>query len=412
MTPWNDHGQDLGQLVAPRRNNYFYGKLMDVLHFEMEQSYENSKRWVLNRLSLGQGVLCGLDVKAHDGQVCVTRGVAIDAFGREILVPVRMCIDPWELTDEFGHTKGHLAKDKEHHVSICLAYDECATDYTPVLVSDCNTRQDCAPGTIVESFSLLVHQGVPDAHHRDLCDALTGTAKMSVAAVRRQLCEELSGLCPTPTDHRCVVLATVKLRSDGTIGAIDTCTHRPVIYSNAVLLELILCLSERIEQCCKDTPALLRVKGVQFIDISQGVAAELSDVNNPPQFTASQDVNAIRIEFNRPVDPPTLITGGANADPETFSFLVQSSASSRPHHYLPGTVTLEPNNKAVRFTGPQGKAFNKADYTVTLFGNKDQQNVRPAVAGTSGGRLDGEPSQLPSGDGTEGGNFVFKFSVT
>src|SRR6476620_8900546 len=71
------------------RNRYFYGKMLDVLHFEMEQDYSNSKRWLLNRLVTGYGVVCGLDVQpAPEGRaVVVTSGVAIDRAGREIVVP-------------------------------------------------------------------------------------------------------------------------------------------------------------------------------------------------------------------------------------------------------------------------------------------------------------------------------------
>ena len=32
------------------RNRYFYGKLLDVFHFELEQNYLNGKRWMLNRM--------------------------------------------------------------------------------------------------------------------------------------------------------------------------------------------------------------------------------------------------------------------------------------------------------------------------------------------------------------------------
>src|SRR5262245_17127605 len=61
----------LRTLTAPRRNFYYYGKLLDVPHFQMEQGYENLKRWRLNHLSLGEGVLCGLGITEVDGQVCV-----------------------------------------------------------------------------------------------------------------------------------------------------------------------------------------------------------------------------------------------------------------------------------------------------------------------------------------------------
>ena len=45
-------------LAAPERNHYFYGKLLDEQHLTMEQRYFNQKRWLLNRLTVGGGVLC------------------------------------------------------------------------------------------------------------------------------------------------------------------------------------------------------------------------------------------------------------------------------------------------------------------------------------------------------------------
>src|SRR5687767_12237196 len=83
------------ELEAPRRNNFYYGKLMDVLHFQMEQDYGNAKRALMNRLGLGDGVLCGLAVTAVDDTICVSPGVAVDALGREIVVAAPVCIDPW-----------------------------------------------------------------------------------------------------------------------------------------------------------------------------------------------------------------------------------------------------------------------------------------------------------------------------
>jgi hypothetical protein len=50
-------------LKTPERNRYFYGKLLDVYHFELEANYFNAKRWLLNRLVSGYGVVCGLDVR-------------------------------------------------------------------------------------------------------------------------------------------------------------------------------------------------------------------------------------------------------------------------------------------------------------------------------------------------------------
>lgn len=168
-----------GKLATPQRNNYFYGKLLDVPHFQMEQDYFNRKRWLLNRLGLGEGVLCGLNVAAKNGQVYISPGVAIDALGREIIVPESVSLDPRALTDECGKPAGDkLSDDAEGAVHICLAYHECPADYLPVLVGDCNTREQCAPGTIVESYRLLVREGEPESLpgglDPEVCDAVFG----------------------------------------------------------------------------------------------------------------------------------------------------------------------------------------------------------------------------------------------
>jgi hypothetical protein len=261
MDHYNGNGSGLGTLTAPRRNNYFYGKLMDELHFRMEQSYGNRKRWLLNRLSLGTGVLCGLKVEKVESQngpkICVASGVAIDALGREIIVPIKQYLSPWTLTDACGQVGEKLSPNEAHQVHICLAYRECTADPMPVLVADCNTQEQCAPGTIMESFCLLVQAGAPDdlPVNDQLCEVLTAIADsaepgLTLGDRRRSLCEATLGEYVTPSERPCVCLATVELKADGTIGDVDNCTCRPVVYSNTVLLELILCLAERIEECC------------------------------------------------------------------------------------------------------------------------------------------------------------------
>src|SRR5512136_2899485 len=95
------HDQRLNKLLAPERNHYYYGKLLDEHSLQMEQDYVNRKRWLLNRLGLGAGVLCGLEVTASaDGkQLRISPGVAIDALGREIIVPEEWRFDPWQVSD-------------------------------------------------------------------------------------------------------------------------------------------------------------------------------------------------------------------------------------------------------------------------------------------------------------------------
>ena len=70
------------------RNRYFYGKLLTVRDFEVEQRYHCTKRELLNRLLHGAGVVCGLGVTASDeSTLMIESGMALDYQGREIILP-------------------------------------------------------------------------------------------------------------------------------------------------------------------------------------------------------------------------------------------------------------------------------------------------------------------------------------
>jgi hypothetical protein len=241
----------LANLTTPLRNNYFYGKLMDVKHFQMEQDYFNRKRWLLNRLTLGMGVVCGLEVvrsPKDQNLLCVGPGVAIDGLGREIIVPSpSQPIDPRILTDGNGRPLEGKSKSPEQ-VTICLAYHECEDEWVPVMVGECEPEPKSAPSTILERYSILVHEGTPAPlpDPEELCKALL-TKKKGIATLRQSLCAVSSKACAEAPGDPCVPLAVVTLREKGLIGVkdLDCCTYRPIVYSNAVLLDLILCLAER-----------------------------------------------------------------------------------------------------------------------------------------------------------------------
>lgn len=108
------------------RPHYFAGKLLTAEDLELEQRYHIEKRWLLNRMLQGAGVVSGLDVVPRgQGKVTVEPGLAIDSYGREILV-----CEPQQLT----------IPDCVESPCICLLYREIETDY----------------GTIRETYELLV----------------------------------------------------------------------------------------------------------------------------------------------------------------------------------------------------------------------------------------------------------------
>src|SRR5262245_23199355 len=120
------NGKSTGVLAAPERNHYFYGKLLDVQQLQKEQHYLITARRRLNRLVLGHGVVCGLNVVADTaGMVRIQPGVALDAWGREIVVPEAFGINPHQLTDDQGRATGEpIATDTTDTIEICLAYAE------------------------------------------------------------------------------------------------------------------------------------------------------------------------------------------------------------------------------------------------------------------------------------------------
>jgi hypothetical protein len=287
-----------GTLSSPVRNRYFYGKLLDVTQLEREQKYFVERSRLINRLTLGTGVVCGLSVWARDGEVVVGPGVAVDGLGREIVVTEPFVVpDPWTLTDECGEPTDERRANGP--VVLCLAYHECLVDPAPVLVSDCEIREACEHGAVRERYRVLVH--APDAvelppepcwferpdgdtevveaapvrevgRRPDLA-SLGALGPIETAArargeelvrvaireelgarpagpasgLRERLCERIRLSCE-PGPH-CVPIALLTRDGDDSI-VVDRCALRTTIYSNAVLLDLILCLAQQMEACC------------------------------------------------------------------------------------------------------------------------------------------------------------------
>src|SRR5687767_11304368 len=246
-------GQLLAKLASPERNRYYYGKLLDAYHLELEQRYGNHKRWLLNRLSLGSGVLCGLDVQlSSDGRhVKVGAGVAIDGLGREIIVPVDSGpIDVRQPTDDCGRPQGTPARANDV-VTISICYMECEAEPAPAMVDACGDSNGCENGLVRERYRLIVARGVapdPGLIDAEQCNRIFSDPPDGVSR-RTVVCDTLGGSCDV--DTICVPLAVIRFGDDGNvITPIEQCQHRRMLYSNAMLLDLILCLARRVDQCC------------------------------------------------------------------------------------------------------------------------------------------------------------------
>ncbi|HEY8550354.1 MAG TPA: hypothetical protein VIL35_10390 [Vicinamibacterales bacterium] len=247
------------ELRTPVRNRYFHGKLLDAYHFQLESDYMNAKRHLLNRLVSGYGVVCGLDVKCEPDSrhIVIEAGVAIDKWGREIVVPERtrpIPIPPYLLAPSDGDVKGYdqsqkqgggkgdeRPEDDEGGFRVMLCYHECESDPVPVVAGDCGTVEECAPGSIRERYRVLFKEGAapPIRPHCRVPDLFRGD-RFDYEALARHVSEA----CPAPPADPCIPLANLRPGADGCDPDRIDITIRPIVYTNDLLFEIILSLLE------------------------------------------------------------------------------------------------------------------------------------------------------------------------
>ena len=129
------------------RNNYYYGKLLTSKDFQNEQGYMNDKRRLINRTLHGTGVVYGMDiVAADDSSIILQSGMALDAGGREIVVPQTQVV---KLSTIDGY-----ADLKSNSAYLCVEYAEEKTDPVyAVMGTESNERQY---NHVKESFRLFL----------------------------------------------------------------------------------------------------------------------------------------------------------------------------------------------------------------------------------------------------------------
>ena len=106
------------------RNRYFYGKLLTVRDFEIEQKYTRNSSQLMRRLVYGAGVVCGLGVSASDDStLLIESGMAIDYLGRMVTVE-----EP--LLRKLAMIDGQEDLKGKESAYLCLEYQE--TNREPV----------------------------------------------------------------------------------------------------------------------------------------------------------------------------------------------------------------------------------------------------------------------------------------
>ncbi len=311
-------------LPAPIKNHFFYGMLLTEEVLCKDQRYFDGKRWLLNRLGLGAGILSGLDfhleppdprdAKLKPWKILVDKGVALDGFGREIVVPEGKTADNSKpggsfdiaLIDDQGEVKSQEVKDflnrlgleapktvtgggpevapdlskSQAFLMLQIAYHPVPTDPLPVKAGHC--AHSCESGSIRESFRLRVTK-VPEELLRHLkgqdtseeftrADA-TWPVRGSLPLVfpqeptedvrhRWKADEDESTSLIEPAipeldpDPRWVTLGIINVKATGstsqpTVEFTKVCRYYHQLFSNDALSKLVFGLAERVDEAAR-----------------------------------------------------------------------------------------------------------------------------------------------------------------
>lgn len=141
------------------RNHYFYGKLLSVDDFRLEQKYGNDKRRTLNRFLYGAGVVTGMNVVGVDDMtILVESGLALDYAGREIVID-----EP--VVQKLGMLEGFSDYEEDRNTDylyLCVAYEEEETERVHS-ISHSGQRGKEACNKIREGYRLFLTRKEPEA---------------------------------------------------------------------------------------------------------------------------------------------------------------------------------------------------------------------------------------------------------
>jgi hypothetical protein len=399
-------------LLELERVNYFPRQLLTVDDMVTERDYFLTKLRRHNRFLHGWGVVCGLEVTAAPSgklswRVQIGSGYALGPFGDEIYVAEPVFLDlakcgPGAATDPCEpaviHTdRAPRGRGAGQTVFVAIKYAECLSRPVRAMSVGCGCEEGCEYSRIRDSFELTCLEQVSSEprSHWTLCDFITGRPLPS---------------CPPCPTEPWVVLARVNLPASPADRVrdsdIDNVAFRRQVYSTTLLQDQV------IKCCCGEAPpppVLLKVGNIRILRIDRNsetllfdMVAQAPDLQRPIPVPARG--NALEVDFvNATVNSSTVIDG------QTFRVEVvriQDGQSFVAHAASPVAVS---GNRVLWIAPGEFESFynrDKIEYRVTLVGDGTT-----AIRSQDGLRLDGEPTQLPSGNDTEEGNFAFVFFV-
>ncbi|HET9531899.1 MAG TPA: hypothetical protein VFQ92_16185 [Blastocatellia bacterium] len=410
------------------RNNYFYGKQFTVRDLLQEQSYLNDKRWLLNRMVLGWGVVCGLDVRwdRHRREFIVEPGMAIDCCGHEITV-----CETQPIAFEQYEEACRCAEEKPEYEGkyvLCLEYDECKTEPVELPPLGCEKQERTEYNRVRDGFKLRIrewddacprqpygHIGCLDRFKLDSRD-VKARPPCETETIHQHICYRLKEGCPECECCECVVLATIYVaprreqhkqetpsqekHEHGRVEVrVDSCTDRRLVYGNALLYDLIYCHHG-------DLPHIVdfnwRERTYPDREIDWDTFVQM--INEGLTVYFDQEMS------DESLNRHTFIVSFLHVDEGTGAFIVKRIPAMEIETGWAGdcykaTFIADKDWIDDELTAKNSQLADGVEVEITLRGSRIWSSKSKA--------LDGEflADKLPTGNGTQGGDFLDWFRV-
>jgi hypothetical protein len=275
MTPHKDSKCGVCATSQFERNNYFYGKQFTVRDLLQEQSYFNDKRYLVNRMVLGWGVVCGLEVSWNKDKrkLEIGPGLALDCCGHEILV----CDTKYlSFDDDDDDCCFEQDSKREGKFVLCLEYDECRAEPVDLPAAGCDETGKTEFNRIRDSYKLRLKSwdeacpreprdeiDCPD-NYKHNAEGSPDSPNCKTPTIHDYVCDRLK-TCHECEPCDCVILATIEIEAakepqkdqyqknnqqqggydkkpqEYKDPVVDSCTNRKFVYNNSLLYDLIYC---------------------------------------------------------------------------------------------------------------------------------------------------------------------------
>jgi hypothetical protein len=363
-----------------------------------EQSYFNEKRWLINRMVLGWGIVCGLEVSIdRKGCLIITHGLALDCCGRELLVCDDEGLNAKAVADQLGINDS--ADSVAIRWTLCLEYYECKNEAVK-LPSACDAkRRGQEYNRIRDSYRLRIRvfDDDCDIDHSDDCCPYKGVGRTKSI---HQAVEEGSHHCRECKECECVLLATGTLKTNDN-GEFeieldeDFSKYRRIVYSNPALAGLIRCFHGPLAH-------------IEKVNWEPGGRYDVDD------FLWLLNREHLRIKFDQSLDQHTVM----NQKSFRLSLFMSLGDDHCPRQFLIPVDRIEyeedPSIAVYYFDSEciehdlrtSSKKLRKpVDVELVLHGSM--------ILDTEGRALDAEliGSEFPTGNGVEGGEFITYFTI-